>query len=297
MQELTGLNQPQIKDVLNQKDKLETQQIVFLIERIYYYIKEVKLATNQHLWLEVGMIDLSNMTENSTLLDLQNRVRALEGGVVSQPVQAIQVVSKPAPVTPPASVYEPVARPAVQQAEPIQQAPKPQVAREEFTAPPMSKKPDGNDINSLWQALLANLNNQPARAILNLATPLKIAPDGIVLTFKNDINVNRLNNDNAKKELIAKSAKILFDKDDIPLTIRVAQSGDVVEQPTVAPAQTPRQVEVKPQAQEQQVKVQNSQPIKKDVVQENVKDAKEIERMETDQEKMVLDLFDGKYVE
>jgi hypothetical protein len=100
-----------------------------------------------------------------------------------------------------------------------------------------------------------------------------------------------------KKELIAKSAKILFDKDDIPLTIRVAQSGDVVEQPTVAPAQTPRQVEVKPQAQEQQVKVQNSQSIKKDVVQENVKDAKEIERMETDQEKMVLDLFDGKYVE
>ena len=297
--ELTGLNEPQISELLKQKELLETQQIVFLIERISYYIKEVKLATNQHLWLEVGMIDLSNMTENSTLLDLQNRVRALEGGAVSQPVQTMQVVTKPAPVPPsaPAPVSEPVARPVVQQTESVQQAPKPQVAREEFTAPPMSKKPDGNDINSLWQALLANLNNQPARAILNLATPLKIAPDGIILTFKNDINVNRLNNDNAKKELIAKSAKILFDKDDIPLTIRVAQSGDVVEQPTVAPVQTPRQVEVKPQAQEQQVKPQESQPVKKDVVQENVKDAKEIERMETDQEKMVLDLFDGKYVE
>lgn len=297
LQDLTGLNEPQIKEVLTQKDKLETQQIVFLIERISYYIKEVKLATNQHLWLEVGMIDLSNMTENSTLLDLQNRVRALEGGVVSQPVQTMQVVTKPAPVQPSVSVTEPVARPVVQQTDSVQQVPKPQVAREEFTPPPMSKKPDGNDINSLWQALLANLNNQPARAILNLATPLKIAPDGIVLTFKNDINVNRLNNDNAKKELIAKSAKILFDKDDIPLTIRVAQSGDVVEQPTVAPAQAPRQVEAKPQAQEQQVKVQSSQPIKKDVAQENIKDEKEIQRLESDQEKMVLDLFDGKYVE
>ena len=70
----------------------------------------------------------------------------------------------------------------------------------------MSKKPDGNDINSLWQALLLNLNSQPAQAILKLARPLKIAPDGIVLTFTNEINVNRLNNDNAKKELIANGA-------------------------------------------------------------------------------------------
>jgi hypothetical protein len=239
------------------------------------------------------MIDLSNMTENSTLLDLQNRVRALEGGAVSQPVQAMQVVTKPAPIQPIAP--EPVAKSTIQQ--PVVQPQKSVGQQEEFSAPPMSKKPDDNDINSLWQALLANLNNQPARAILNLATPLKIAPDGIVLTFKNDINVNRLNNDNAKKELIAKSAKILFDKDDIPLTIRVAQSSDVVEQPTVAPAQAPRQVEAKPQAQEQQVKVQSSQPIKKDVAQENIKDEKEIQRLESDQEKMVLDLFDGKYVE
>ena len=65
--ELTGLNEPQIKELAAQKEKLEVQQIVFLIERISYYIKEVKLATNQHLWLEVGMIDLANMTENSTL--------------------------------------------------------------------------------------------------------------------------------------------------------------------------------------------------------------------------------------
>ena len=102
--ELTGLNEPQKKELLAQKDALETQQIVFLIERVSYYIKEVKLAANQHLWLEVGIIDLANMTENTMLLDLQNRVKALENGVHSivAPMQIVpQVVTKAAPIAPP----------------------------------------------------------------------------------------------------------------------------------------------------------------------------------------------------
>jgi len=46
------------------------------------------------------------------------------------------------------------------------------------------------------------------------------------------------------------------------------------------------------------VKVENVQQNKTDALEEkNEKDKKDIERIETDQEKMVLDLFDGKYVE
>mgnify|MGYP003317756186 CR=1 FL=1 len=96
------LNEPQLKELNTQKDLLETQQIVFLIERISYYIKEVKLASNQHLWLEVGMIDLANMTENTALLDLQNRVKALEGGQPVASQYAQQVVTRPAPIAQPA---------------------------------------------------------------------------------------------------------------------------------------------------------------------------------------------------
>ena len=96
--ELTGLNEPQIEELSKQKTMLETHQIVFLLERITYYIKEVKMASNQHLWLEVGMIDLANMTENTTLLDLQNRVKALEGsGAVPAPRTVVQAPPPPAP--------------------------------------------------------------------------------------------------------------------------------------------------------------------------------------------------------
>ena len=175
--ELTGLNEPQIKELLEQKEKLETQQIVFLIERISYYIKEVKLATNQHLWLEVSMIDLSNMTENSTLLDLQNRVRALEENGTS--FSAIpQVVTKPAPVAPPPL-------PTTTNAVSVQNNSSHNVVpnqilektiENDFTPPPISKKPSGNDINSLWQQLLSNIKSSPTVAMLKqLATPLQIS--------------------------------------------------------------------------------------------------------------------------
>src|SRR5574344_654480 len=79
LEELTQLNLDQIKKIRTQSEKLETQQIVFLTERTSYYIKEVKSANNQHLWLEVGIIDLANLTENTKLSELAQRLSRLEG--------------------------------------------------------------------------------------------------------------------------------------------------------------------------------------------------------------------------
>lgn len=279
--ELTGLNEPQIKELSTQKEKLEVQQIVFLIERISYYIKEVKLATNQHLWLEVGMIDLANMSENSTLLDLQNRVKALEGGAVSIPAQPQVVVTRPAPI-PPAAPKAEAEKPAQQQA-----APAPQKVEETFTPPPISKKPDGNDIGSLWQCLLANIKSPSTQALLKLANPVQISADGVVITFKNERLVTQVNDTN-KKKLIVDAANTMFNKNDINVTIRLAQSGDakIEIKPQPAPAPAPVQ-QTAPQP----------QPKKEEPQQKTEEKKEEIKREETDQEKMVLDLFDGKYVE
>ena len=297
LQELTGLNELQLKEISEQKEKLETQQIVFLIERISYYIKEVKLATNQHLWLEVGIIDLSNMTENSTLLDLQNRVRALEAGRVSyvpQQVTPSPVVTKPAPIQP--ATPEPIEKSSMQSTV-VQSEQKPVVKQEEFTPPPVSKKSTGNDIASLWQMLLMNIKSPSTTALLKLATPLQISPEGIVITFKNDRLVAQMTDSN-KKQLIVEAANAMFNQDNTLVTVRLAQSGDVQVQPASASVQNPRQLEQKAEIKSLSVvKNEATQVIKKDVAQENIKDEKEIQRIESDQEKMVLDLFDGKYVE
>ncbi|MCM1003468.1 MAG: DNA polymerase III subunit gamma/tau [Candidatus Gastranaerophilales bacterium] len=275
--ELTGLNEPQVKELLTQKEKLEVQQIVFLIERISYYIKEVKQATNQHLWLEIGMIDLANMAENSKLLDLQNRIKALEGGTVSLPAQP-QVVTRPAPIQPAAPAPTPKPQ------EPIP-APAPQRVEESFTPPPISKKPDGNDISSLWQCLLANIKSPSTQALLKLANPVQISADGVVITFKNERLVAQVNDTN-KKQLVIDAANAMFSKTGTPVTIRMAQSGDAKVEIKPQPAPVP-QPAPQPKAE--------PKPVEKPTEQAPAK--KPEDRIETDQEKMVMDLFDGKYVE
>lgn len=97
--DLTQLNSSQIKALKTQCEKIDTHQIVFLIEKIVYYIKEIKTTTNQHLWLEIATIDLANLAQNTSLLELQERVSRLEGGGINIPkTQAPTYITKPAPI-------------------------------------------------------------------------------------------------------------------------------------------------------------------------------------------------------
>lgn len=285
--ELTGLNEPQIEELSKQKELLETHQIVFLLERITYYIKEVKMASNQHLWLEVGMINLANMTENTTLLDLQNRVKALEGtGVAPAPRTFVQAAPPQAPASRP---VEPVTRPAPvppQETPVVKPEPQPEPS-EDFTPPPVSRKPDGNDIQSLWQTLLMNIKSPATKALLNLASPVKISPDEVIITFKNDKLVSQINDTN-KKQMLVEAANTMFNQSDSKVIVRLPQANDaVVEKKKLTVEEPAPQPQPVPQAAE-------PQPV---AVEEKNVPSKNIEREESDQEKMVLELFDGKYIE
>ena len=317
LSELTGLNEAQISELSKQKDLLETQQIVFLLERITYYIKEVKQASNQHLWLEVGMIDLANMSENSTLLDLQNRIKALEGGNFTPQArpQPVAHVTRPAPIP----VQEQrSAQPQVNHTEtapvptPRQEAPRPVEVQEEFTPPPMSQKADGNDIQTLWKTLLMNVKSPSTKALLNLASPVKIAPDGVIITFKNEKLVAQINDTN-KKQMLEEAAGLMFSTN-VPVMVRLPQGGDSeitaesvkknfkiatpqpVAQPKAEPPAPAKKVETPQRFEEQAPAIKPTVPTEKEVA-EIPKTEKDKERLESDQEKMVMELFDGKYIE
>ena len=318
LSELTGLNEAQIAELVKQKESLETQQIVFLLERITYYIKEVKLASNQHLWLEVGMIDLANMSENSTLLDLQNRVKALEGGnfTPAPRPQPVAHVTRPAPIpvqeTKPQVNQPQTPQPAQTIKQEISKPVEPQ-PQDDFTPPPMSQKPDGNDIQSLWKALLLNVKSPSTKALLNLATPVKIAPDGVIITFKNEKLVSQINDTN-KKQMLAEAAGLMFNTE-VSVMVRLPQGGDSditaesvkknfkIATPSPVPQQNnqpknqiqdikPTPVQKQPEAVVEQLpqqSVKQNEPAPKT--------EKEKKRLESDQEKMVMELFDGKYIE
>ena len=295
LSELTGLNQPQLDELKKQKDKLDTQQIVFLLERITYYIKEVKLAVNQHLWLEVGIIDLANMTENTTLLELQNRIKLLENG--STPIQNIQKNVTPKTITRPVPI-----QPQKEEIVKINEEQKNQIkminneSTEDFTPPPMSKKSSGDDIISLWGVLLSNIKSVPAKALMKqMGTPVKISKDEIIITFKTENFVSQYANTN-KKDLIVEAAKVMFNCEP-KIIIRLPQADDTkLNQQNKTKLEETEHQDEKKKIDTDSYDIQTSE---KESIQTPTKslDKNDINKLESDQEKMILDLFDGKYIE
>ena len=280
--ELTGLNEPQINELSAQTEKLETHQIIFLIERISYYIKEIKLASNQHLWLETGIIDLANMTENSSLLKLQERISALEAGESVQRHPSIDntTVTRPAPIQP----------------ETVADIPQENIKKDsakikadeknEFTPPPMSKKRDNKDLTSLWEALLDNITSPSTQALLRqLASPIKISEDEVILAIKSENWVKSMNED-SKKQLITDAANKTLDKTDVKVKIILAGSENIPDNKNLPEKEAEAEIsKIEPSAENTTLTDE----------QETAKT--KIDRIESDQEKMVLELFDGKFVE
>ena len=302
--DLTGLNALQTDELIKQKDKLETQQIVFLLERLTYYIKEVKMAANQHLWLEVCIIDLANMTENTSLLELQNRVKALECGGVAERVSS-------APINPPK--VQVIAEPTVHKKTSVitkteQKPTEKNISKktdttdndDDFTPPPMSKKADGMDISSLWDALLSNINSVPARALLKqMGTPVKITKEEIIITFKTENFVSQYSNTN-KKDMLIDAAKILFNNANTKITVRLPQSGDEkINSSNTASAEPPQKAEEEEEKKKltEQTKPKPTNAEKDSKPLEDSTQKKTDTHSESDQEKMILELFDGQYVE
>ena len=279
--ELTALNEPQIKELSAQTEKLETQQIVFLIERISYYIKEIKLASNQHLWLETGIIDLANMTENSSLLKLQERISALEAGEVIQKHHSADnaVVTRPAPIQPETVTEKP------QETVKKEPAKAENSNEDDFTPPPMSKKRDGKDLTSLWESILENITSPSTQALLKqLASPVKIAEDEVILAIKSENWVKSMN-EPAKKQLITDAANKTLEKTDVNVKFILADSENKTDNQEIS------------RREEKEIS-ENEIPAEKSSLSEEQETAKtKIERIESDQEKMVLELFDGKFVE
>lgn len=277
--EITQANDAQIKALTEQAQNLETHQIVFLIDKCSEYIKELKLTNNPRLWLEVAIIDLANLTENTKLVELQNRLARLEGGAI-EPVKVTAYKTAPAPVTKP-EIMKPI------QAEP-KKVEQPQQPQEEFSPMPKSKPVAGADVLGLWGQLLENVQSAPTRALLKQwGAPVKISAEETVLTMKNEIFLNQVQS-GSKKQSIIQAVDSLFAQSNSNVVIRLPQAGDdAVRQVTTPTVQTKTTAE-KPKEPE----------IEPEEIQEIEQEIKKPESVVySDNVKMVMDLFDGKIIE
>lgn len=301
--ELTQANDAQVNALAEQAKNLETHQIVFLIDKCSEYIKELKLTNNPRLWLEVAIIDLANLTENTKLVELQNRLARLEGGEVA-PVKVSAYKTAPTPVNK-SEVIKPVATNPLQSEKPKAQVqeklqakmphaePKQEEKSEEFSPMPKSKPTDGADTVAMWNLLLENVSSAPTRALLKQwGAPVKITPEETVLTMKNEIFLNQVQS-GSKKQAICNAVDTLFSQSSSNVVIRLPQAGDeAVRQVTVAPVQ-PKKVEktVEPEVEPEEVQ----EIIEKEQIQKQK--AKPDLTTHSDNVKMVMDLFDGKVID
>ena len=302
-----------------------------MIDKCAEYIKEVKLTNNPRLWLEVAIIDLANLTENTSLVELQNRIARLEGGAV-QPVKVATYKTAPSPVMKPEIGHakpdiamqkevekaQPTSTKPVSQApthiskttvQNVQAAPQPQNTSEDFSPMPKSKPLDSGDISVLWGQLLTLIQSPPTRALLKQwANPIKIEPDETVLSMKNEIFLNQVQS-GSKKQAIIEALDSLFGQSNSNVVVRLPHPDDTQVKPSAISAQPVRQSQPKPQLNPSPVMkpVEKTSEIGSEEVEElreevakpvKIDSASKIEAsLHSDNVNMVMELFDGKVIE
>lgn len=226
------LNEEQINMVAEKISTIEVHQLVSLIDKCAAYIKELKLTANPKLWLDVAILDMANLVENTKLEDLQKRISALESGNTSRLVNVSSYNTPPAPVLK-SEVKKPES--VKQKIDNVEQTAAPSVkstagASEEevLNQPvPMSKPASSNNLKTIWVKLLENISSFPSRAILKQqALPIKIAQDEVIISIKNPSWLKQFGPDGAKHNFIVEAANSLFAGSSPKVIVRAPAPGD-----------------------------------------------------------------------
>ena len=308
------LNKEQSATLKEKLNTIEAHQLVSLIDKCAEYIKELKLTSNPKLWLDVAILDMSNLTQNTKLEELQKLISALESG------EAPKIMVNTSPYnTPPA----PVKKPEIMKPEAPKPAPKPQpaqvskstVTEDEVLAEPvpMSKPANPNSLKALWAKLLENVSSFPSRAILKQqAIPVKITQDEVIITIKNSNWLKQFGPEGSKHSFIVDASNSLFGSAVKKIIVRAPESGDEA----IRKEQTAGDEDDKPAPAPKPVP-QSKPEIKKEEIVEAVEAKEEIDSQDDDDNEhsqaikrkssdssfhsdnvnMVMELFEGKFID
>lgn len=307
--ELTQLNEPQIAELKKQSENLETHQLVSLVEKCSDFIKELKLTTNPKLWLEVALIDMSNLTENTKLEDLQRRLSMLETGEPVHHVSAYKTpptpVSKPNMIKP--KVSETVEKAEVkpqetqtakpQEVEKPQEAPKQSAVVEDFSPIPKAATVDkSSDIMSVWASIMENISSPPTKSLLRQwAKPVEISAENVVISINSE-NLLKQFVEGHKRDVLINAVNKFFGQENSNVLVRLPRPDDVKVQAVKVDAPKPAVVPVQPEP----VKAPSDEEVeevKQEIKTQEAKKPAKSDSMHSDMVNMAMDLFDGKIIE
>ncbi len=299
--ELTQLNDSQIESLKAQTEKIETHQIVALLDKCAEYIKEIKLTNNPRLWLEVSIIDLANLVENTTLADLQKRISLLEKGA---PAETPHIYK-----TPPAPVTKPEFKPEIKKTEPVETlsmpakpaetTPPENIQTDDFAPMPKSHSVDSSeDILVLWGKLLDNITSPPTKSLLKQwANPVKLSSESVIISINSENLLKQFIEGN-KRNILIDAVNRLFNQENSNVQVRLPNPDDKTVKESSAPR--PKSEAAVPPAPSVEDAAPDEEPPSEEEVQE-IKEEAAVERvdmsMHSDMVNMTVKLFDGKILD
>lgn len=330
VQGVVQLNEEQVKKLTSQIENLETHQILSLIDKCAMYIKELKQTPNPKLWLDVAILDMANLAENTKLEDLQKRISVLESGAPARPINVSAYNTPPSPV-----MKQEVIKPRVSMETPKSESQAPKVATvsedEVLNQPvPMSKPAStaGNGLKALWVQFLENISSSPSRSILKQqAMPVKITKDEIIISVKSPNWLKQYGHEGSKHSLIVEAANSLFGGEVKKIIVRSPESGDdairaeqsssdddkpapapkkplIVEKPEVSNNEVKEILEENISTQASAVLNKVAQPVQTGIPQKQPPQPVQVHKIpngdssyHSDNVNMVMDLFEGKFLE
>lgn len=330
VQGVVQLNEEQVKKLTSQIENLETHQILSLIDKCAMYIKELKQTPNPKLWLDVAILDMANLAENTKLEDLQKRISVLESGAPVRPINVSAYNTPPSPV-----MKQEVIKPRVSMETPKSEPQAPKVATvsedEVLNQPvPMSKPAStaGNSLKALWVQFLENISSSPSRSILKQqAMPVKITKDEIIISVKSPNWLKQYGHEGSKHSLIVEAANSLFGGEVKKIVVRSPESGDdairaeqsssdddkpapapkkplIVEKPEVSNNEVKEILEENISTQASAVLNKVAQPVQTGIPQKQPPQPVQVHKIpngdssyHSDNVNMVMDLFEGKFLE
>lgn len=320
--ELTQLSEPHVLKLKEKSEKVEPEQILYIIERLSFYSKEIKETTNRYLWLELCVIELASNVKFSAYSQLLERIERIESGCVSQDKMTTFVTPlnhKPLSTTP-VVTQEHVKATAIDslssnempatatniQVEPLKSN---IVEKKEDNGSLNVEKIDeakpnnitGSDLATIWQGILQNINSLPSRMFFsNLSKPIELTSEGIKIGFVNEVFVKQAQ-ETSKNAPLKNAAMSYFGVSDINVHIVLADENTIlqVSKPVIEKLEKKVVAEVEPQVIEseeesvQLIKSSMTEDSDESMVYNSTNDYNDL----SDQSRMVMELFNGKHIE
>lgn len=305
---LLQISEANYQKAKEQAEVFSVSEVVQIIDKLSYYSNQIKTATNKYMWLELCIIDLTNYKNLPSVDNLLRRIEDLEqmvsGGnytsipprpvAISQPKPQAQPPVQVKPVQQEQKVATPIEQPKVQP-EQIREVEKTAVEEkvERNSAPvtqPIASAPV-DDLHALWASILQSIASPSSRAFfMNLARPIEITNEKIVVAFKQEWSVKKAK-EGASRQAFEDAVKAYMNIAKPNVDFIVSEDIDLVKKVTVAPVAVKKAQEQKDIREKEEEEYQNFIENKKQ------EEKKPIAVDSSSQAGMVKELFNGKYVE